>query len=153
MQRRLAVVLLVLAVAGFLYSLVLLGGLARHPSLGPPVLAAAEREAPLLALHLRLGARLAEAGIAAESGLAAAKEIFAPIERELLEFPATALDRVWNSRLGLRHALLRWSYRLAPWALLLGAVLLATAPRPIRSLGGWARLAPPKPGLGSARSG
>ncbi|GIX33119.1 MAG: hypothetical protein KatS3mg125_1075 [Lysobacterales bacterium] len=127
---------LLVSVALFAHNVVLLGGLARHPTLGPPAAAAAERESPWLSAQMQLGRWLAERGLFAESGLSAAREIFAAREQAVGENPEAALDLLLRPGLGFRHTLLRIGQWLAPLALLIAVLLFLFAPRTVHLVGG-----------------
>lgn len=135
MWRWLAGFLLLVGFAVLAHNLVLLGGLARHPTLGAPAVAAAERESPWIRAQMRLGRWLADRGVFAESGLDAARRMFAAREAAVEVRPEAALDVLFRPGLGFQHALLRIGQWLAPLALLLAILLLALAPRGVHLVG------------------
>jgi hypothetical protein len=135
MRSWLPWILLASALALFAHNVVLLGGLARHPTLGPPALAAAERESPWLRAQMTLGRWLADRGLFAADGLEAAERVFAPREQGVAQAPEAALDLLLRPGLGWRHGLLRVGQWLAPLAFLAAILLFAFAPRQVQLIG------------------
>ncbi len=135
MWRWLAGFLLLLSVGLLAHNVILLGGLARHPTLGAAAVAAAERESPWIRWQMRLGRWLADRGVFADSGVDAARRMFAAREAAVGERPEAALDLLFRPGLGVQHALLRIGQWLAPLALLLSMLLFVFAPRGVHLLG------------------
>lgn len=136
MKRRLHVVALVLLVLSLLYDLVVWGALPGLPEVGDDIVASANREAPLAATYILLGAPIDSAfsplQTFGEARLTSAlSEGFPRIKAD----STVAIDLIFNTTWNAAHSWLKTVYWMPPVFLILTAVLWWRRPRKITTFG------------------
>ncbi|HEU4662650.1 MAG TPA: hypothetical protein VFS55_01335 [Dokdonella sp.] len=136
MKRHLHVIVLVLFVLFLLYDIVVWGSLPLIPDVGPDIVDSANREAPLAATYVLLGAPLDSAlpalqAFGEERVSAAFGEGFARIRED----STVAMDLIFNSTWNVEHRWLKTVYWFPPLLLVATVILWLRRPRKIATLG------------------
>ncbi len=135
MKYRLYLIALALFVVSFLYNCLVWGALPLLSPIGPSIVDAARREAPLAATYIAIGLRIDGTLSSAQSFGArrlndALGESFAQIEQN----PAVAMDLIFGTTWNSAHRWLKTAYWAAPLFLLLTIVLWVLRPRRVHTL-------------------
>jgi hypothetical protein len=137
MRRKLPIIGFVLFALVFLFDLVVYGGLAEIPEIGPIVQRAAVREAPLVLSYMTLGSWLDEKipalGVWGESyAMEALQEGFERIRHD----PTVAIDLIFSNSWNSKHGWIKFYHWAAPVLLILSLILWARRPKVVRMMGG-----------------
>ncbi|HEY6940415.1 hypothetical protein [Dokdonella sp.] len=136
MKRHLHVIVLVLFVSFLLYDMVVWGALPRVPDVGPAIVDSANREAPLAATYVLLGAPLDGALPALQAfGEARVTEAFGEGFPRIREDSTVAMDLIFNTTWNVGHRWLKTAYWFPPLLLVATVIVWLRRPRKVATLG------------------
>lgn len=136
MKRNAHVIALVLFILFLLYDLVVWGALPAIPDVGEDIVASANREAPLAAAYILIGAPIDNAVPALQAFgtdrlTTAFGEGFARIKAD----STVAMDLIFSSNWNVQHRWIKFTYWLPPLLLLATAILWWRRPRKVSTFG------------------
>lgn len=105
--------------------------LAAHPAIGKAFRDAAGLDAPIVSAYILLGKPLRHLPLLGPMGVSMANEIAEPLRERISGSPAAAVAVVFGQAESQAHHTLLWCHRLAPWLLLLVAILWWRRPRAV----------------------
>lgn len=119
------------------YDLVVWGGAARLPEIGPKLLGSAREEGPLTYLYMTAGGALDSAIPTLDQwGQQHATAALADGFPRIKEDPRVAMDLVFSQTWNSRHATLKFCHWAAPALAVLSLVFWLRRPKKIRLIGG-----------------
>ena len=137
MKRHLHTIATLLFALCLLFDLVVWGAAPGLPEIGPAIHTSANREAPVVAGYIWLGAYLdAALPVLERSGEAVLQRALQPSVERIHENPAAAMDVIFNSTNNRAHWWLKFLFNAAPVLLVLSLLLWWRRPRKISLIGG-----------------
>lgn len=110
------------------------GGASLIKDLGPVIHAAAQREAPIVAVYIWVGARSVELLGSEASANALAEERFGPARERVLSEPKLAMDDLFNEKFSPGLSWLVRVHWIAPISLLVFLISLWLRPKQIKTI-------------------
>jgi hypothetical protein len=137
MLRKLPIIGFVLFAVVFLFDLVVYGGLALLPDIGPIVQRSALREAPLALSYMSLGSWLDEKVPALGAwGSNYAQEALQEGFERIRHDPSVAMDLIFSNNWNSKHSWIKFCHWAAPALFIVSLILWARRPKTVRMMGG-----------------